>query len=219
MNTTGPAGPAAPVVALADLVPGSASDVAPEGDCDGLDLADLDLSGRVAERVRLVDCRVTRCRLDGAVLRRARVTGCAWDGVTATDLDAARSTWLDVDLAGCRVGALVLPGSDLARVRLRGGKVDYLNLRAATLTDVRLDDVVVGELDLGGATATRLRVDGGVGRLDVTGAVLRDVDLRGADLRALTGLGGLAGAVVSTGQLTSLAPALADHVGLRVLDG
>ncbi len=112
----------------------------------------------------------------------------------------------------------MLPGSDLTRVRLRGGKVDYLNLRAATLTDVHLDDVVVGELDLGGASATRLRVDGALGRLDVTGADLRDVDLRGADLRAPTGLAGLAGAVVSPAQLLELAPALADHVGLRVLD-
>ncbi len=48
-------------------------------------------------------------------------------------------------------------------------------------------------------------------------ATLKDVDLRGAaPLEIARGLERLSGAVISTGQLLDLAPALAAAVGIRV---
>jgi uncharacterized protein YjbI with pentapeptide repeats len=55
-----------------------------------------------------------------------------------------------------------------------------------------------------------------VGRLDVTRAQLREVDLRGADLAGIDGTAGLKGATISRHQLLELADALAAHLGVTV---
>ena len=108
-------------------------------------------------------------------------------------------------------------GGRLTRVTVRGGKIDYLNLREAHLTDVRFEGCVIGDLDLIGAHATRLVIAGcRIARLDLTRAVLTDVDLRTADLSRLDGLAGLAGATISQEQLLDLAPALAAHLRIVV---
>ena len=52
--------------------------------------------------------------------------------------------------------------------------------------------------------------------LTLSGARLVDVDLRGADFRAITGLAGLAGSWVTEDQLTELAPHLARHLKISV---
>ncbi|MDQ2623742.1 MAG: pentapeptide repeat-containing protein [Actinomycetota bacterium] len=125
----------------------------------------------------------------------------------------------DVVLEGCRFGALEVYDAELTDVVVRGGKLDYVNLRGSRVRDVRFEGAWIGDLDLGDATATRVTfVDCRIGRLDVTRAQLKDVDLRGADLDALDGLGGLSGATISTEQLFRLAPGFAAHLGITVDD-
>jgi uncharacterized protein YjbI with pentapeptide repeats len=139
--------------------------------------------------------------------------------VRSSDLDLAESAWLDSTVAGSRLGAVRAFGADWTRVRVEGGKVGYLNLRDAELVDVTLSGCVIGELDLARATVRKLVLDDcRVGRLDVTGATLVDVDLRGADLSALSGIASLGGTTISSAQLVEFAPALAEHVGLVVSD-
>jgi hypothetical protein len=46
---------------------------------------------------------------------------------------------------------------------------------------------------------------------------LQDVDLTGADLDALDGVGNLAGATIDENQLTRLAGAFAAHLGVTVV--
>lgn len=53
--------------------------------------------------------------------------------------------------------------------------------------------------------------------LDLTRARLAGADLRGADLRELDGLGGLAGTTISSDQLLELAGPLAAHLGITVV--
>jgi uncharacterized protein YjbI with pentapeptide repeats len=96
-------------------------------------------------------------------------------------------------------------------------KLDFLNLRGATLQDVVFQDCVLGEVD---ATDARLTdVDFPGCRLDsfgVRNAALIRVDLSGATLQVLSGLDNLRGAIVSAAQLIDLAPLLADHLGITV---
>jgi uncharacterized protein YjbI with pentapeptide repeats len=56
-----------------------------------------------------------------------------------------------------------------------------------------------------------------IGSLDFTGAKLQDFDIRGTELRGISGLGSLGGVVIDDVQLALLAPLLAAHVGLKVL--
>jgi hypothetical protein len=52
----------------------------------------------------------------------------------------------------------------------------------------------------------------------VGSAFLVDVDLSGAKLRTVRGVGSLRGATISTSQLVAMGPLLADHLGIRVAD-
>jgi uncharacterized protein YjbI with pentapeptide repeats len=53
---------------------------------------------------------------------------------------------------------------------------------------------------------------------DFSQAVMRAVDLSGADLVAPRGLASLSGATISRLQLLDLAPAFADQLGITVAD-
>jgi uncharacterized protein YjbI with pentapeptide repeats len=118
---------------------------------------------------------------------------------------------------GGRSGAVTAHGSDLTRVRLAGLKVDYLDLRNATLVDVTLAGCTVGELDLAGADLRDVRLPGStVGSLVLDGARCRSVDLRGAEVTRLDGVAGLRGCTISPAQLVGWGPGMAAELGIAV---
>lgn len=206
-------------VQLPALRPGGCADLGPDGDIDGLAFDRVDLGGLRADDARLLECRLSSCRLDDARLRRARLTSCLLDDVSATGVDMADSAWLDVVMRGGRVGAFMAYGATLTRVAFVGARLDYVNLRGATLTQVRLLDCRVGELDLGSAQLSHVGFERcAVDRLVVTGARLEAVDLAGAEIEALDGVGSLRGARINQTQLNRMAPALAAHLGIEVHD-
>jgi uncharacterized protein YjbI with pentapeptide repeats len=116
-----------------------------------------------------------------------------------------------------RVGSAELYDGQWRSVRFADCKLGYLNFRHSTLEDVLFTGCQFDELDLTGATLSRVAfVDCDLATLTVTGARLKDVDLRGARLRAITGLAGLSGATIDETQLVELAPLLAAEAGLTV---
>lgn len=208
----------APVeLALPALTPHADGPLAPHGDYDAVSFTDLDLSEQNANNARLLDCALLRCRADGVQLRRARFVETLVADLQATTLDLGESVWRDSLVSGGRIGAVAASSAKLSRVRFRGVKLDFLNLRGATLQDVVFQDCVLGEVDASDAALTDVDFVGG--RLDsfsVRNAVLTRVDLRGATLQTLSGLDHLRGAIVSAAQLLDLAPLLADHLGIVV---
>jgi uncharacterized protein YjbI with pentapeptide repeats len=204
-------------VTLPELIPFGGA-LGPDGDYDAIELRDRDLSGQSAENARFLDCRIVRCVLDAASLSRAQIAGSVLAEVRAHTLSAADSVWRDVAITGCRLGAVTGHGAQVTRLRVSGGKFDYVNLRDAALTDVVIEDCTIGELDLVGARLTRVTFERcRVGVLDLTRATLDRVDLRGADLAGLRGLGHLRGAIITPAQLIELSQALAAHLGLTVI--
>lgn len=102
-------------------------------------------------------------------------------------------------------------------MHLRGGKIDYLNLRGSRLTNVLIEDCTITDLDLGGIQGNRVslancRID----TLDLTQAKCIHVDLRTSEFSSITGVEGLKGATVDDAQLSLLAPLLASHLGIVV---
>jgi hypothetical protein len=55
-----------------------------------------------------------------------------------------------------------------------------------------------------------------IGRLELSGSKLEDVDLRGASLADIGTLEGLRGATITLDQLLEIAPALAEGLGIKV---
>lgn len=147
------------------------------------------------------------------------------DDPAGTDTVASRAeaSWAEPgpggEFHGVRLGgAAAQQTEDLTDVTFRDCVLQNLDLRRATVSDLLIEDGVIEDLDLSEARATRIALkDVRVGRLTLAGSVLRDVDLRGADLRSVGPVTGLRGAVVSSLQLDALAPAIAEELGLRVL--
>ncbi|MFS0717679.1 pentapeptide repeat-containing protein [Arthrobacter sp. 1P04PC] len=174
---------------------------------DGLDLAGTDF----------VECSFAGVSFHETQLRGAGFRDCVLSDPNAPVLTAARAGLTEVEIRNPRWGSAELYEGRWQSVRIDGGKLDYVNLRGATLVDVQISDCIIGELDLGAAAATRVVLkDCTIGALDFTGARLKDVDLRGSEFRAVSGLGSVAGLVVDERQLDLLAPLLAAHLAITV---
>lgn len=151
------------------------------------------------------------------VLTHARIIETRIERLNAPVLDATRSTWRDVELSGSRLGALDVYDAEIRSTRIVGSKFDWINLRSSTLEDVLFEDCTIDELDLGGVTATRVAfVNCRASSVSLVHARLKDVDLRGLEMGAISNLEGMSGATLNAQQVTELAPAFASHLGIRV---
>ncbi|MFI0812621.1 pentapeptide repeat-containing protein [Streptomyces echinatus] len=207
-----------PEVRLPELRAWSGGGLEPDGDYDGLEFREAELAGQDGAGARFMDCALTGCVVDETGLGRARVLDSVLTGLRGVGTQLAESTFRDVELVDARLGGAQMHGAVLERVVIRGGKIDFLNLREARLTDVVFESCVLVEPDFAGARLERVEfADCALRAADFGNATLKDVDLRGAaPLEITRGLGRLSGAVISTGQLLDLAPALAAELGMRV---
>lgn len=180
--------------------------------------ADLD-DGDPAELTQNADLETVR--FDGLSvteldLRSARLREVELDQVNLPVVRAARSQWRDVRVSG-RLGSVEAYEAQWRSVHFVGCKLSFVNLRGAELLDVAFTGCVVEELDLLDARARRVRLeDTRVGHLSLREGELRDVDLRGAALESIDGVRHLRGVTVSPGQLTLMAPLLAEALGILV---
>ncbi|WP_372411093.1 pentapeptide repeat-containing protein [Streptomyces luteireticuli] len=154
--------------------------------------------------------RYRRSRFDDVWLHNIRMVG--------TDL--AESRWLDGECIGGVLAGTEIHGAEMYRTVFHQCKLDSVNLRATLLRDVTFVDCLLRDVDFGGATLNGVTFPGStLDGVRFDRATLNRVDLREAGaLRIASGLEGLKGAMISTGQLFDLAPALAQYVGLTVKD-
>jgi uncharacterized protein YjbI with pentapeptide repeats len=200
-----------------ELAAGAVDELESRGYYDRVDLSGLDLSGLDLTGARFEECLLARCSLEDTRLDAVRLLDCRLDGLNVAVLKAARPDWHGVELTGSRVGSAELYDGEWRSVTVTGAKLGYLNFRHSTLEDVRFSGCTIEELDLGGATLNRVAFDDcTVETLTLQGARCTDLDLRGADLRGVNGVSGLAGATVGADQLLELAPLLAAELGVSV---
>ncbi len=164
-----------------------------------------------------LECELNGPTFNNAELRGVRFRGTALNDSFAPIMKGPRTSWRDMEITSPRWGSAEVYDSSWQSVRIDGGKIDFLNLRAAKIMDLQISDAIIGELDLGGANVTRLALKNcRIGTLDFQQATLKDVDLRSTDFRTLNGIGSMAGVVVDDYQLGLLAPFLAAHLGITV---
>lgn len=204
---------------LTGLASGDSEQLASEH-LDGTAYADIALDEwRVDVGTTIDGCRFSRLELGSWTLRGARIVESVFDGADVPVVSAARATLRDVEIRDSRFGSIEAYGGAWRGIRFTRCRLGFVNLRATDLLDVAFVDCTIDEIDLLDATARRVAFDGSrVGALNVGGATLTDVDLRGADLREIVGMAGLRGATISPEQLQLMAPALAEQAGLRVED-
>ncbi len=216
------ASPRPPVLKAPDLSrlrDGAADELAAGEMVEDLRLAEADLSGAGLSAISLLSCRFSEVFADDTDLTAARLVDCRLERLSSTYLHSPRSTWHAVELTGSRIGAWEIYDADLESVLIEDCRLGFANLAGTTLRDVLIRSTRIDELDLSGIEAERVRFeDCRVGTLRLRGGSLSDVDLRGLEMRVVSGVSSLAGATISGEQLTELASLLAQHLGLRVED-
>ena len=179
---------------------------------DGTDFSGIDITS-----TDFLECELRRATFYNAQMRGVRFRDVILADSFAPVFKASRSSWRDVEITAPRWGSAELYDSTWNKVRIDGGKLDFLNLRTAKITDLQISDCIIDELDLGGATVTRLALKNcRIGTLDLQQATLRDFDIRSTDFRTLNGVGSMAGTIMDDYQLSLLAPILAAHLGITV---
>ncbi|MBB3042897.1 pentapeptide repeat-containing protein [Nocardioides sp. LMS-CY] len=190
---------------------------APRIDALPADLDDAD-PAELTRNAELETVRFAGLSVDELDLRSARLREVELDQVNLPVVRAARGQWRDVRVSG-RLGSVEAYDAQWRSVHFVGCKLSFVNLRGAELLDVAFTGCVVEELDLLDARARRVRLeDTRVGHLSLREGELRDVDLRGAELESIDGVRHLRGVTVSSGQLTLMAPLLAEALGILVED-
>ncbi|PYI39122.1 hypothetical protein CVS30_07395 [Arthrobacter psychrolactophilus] len=164
-----------------------------------------------------LECELNGVTLNDTELRGVRFRGTALNDSFAPIMKGARTSWRDTEIASPRWGSAELYDSSWQSVRIDGGKIDFLNLRAAKIIDLQISDCIIGELDLGGAKITRMSLKNcRIGTLDLQQATLKDLDLRTTEFRTLNGVGSMSGTILDDYQLGLLAPILAAHLGITI---
>ena len=99
------------------------------------------------------------------------------------------------------------------------GKLDSVNFRGGALTDVRFENCLLRDADFSHAALLRVSFAGcTLTGADFTKTTCGDVDLRGASLGIAAGYDALRGTTIDSVQLVTLAPELANHLGITVED-
>ncbi len=207
-----------PEVRLPPLVPYDGDGLEPDGDYDGVRFDGVDLTDASGRGARFMDCALDGCALTARCWRGIPLHRRGADGRTGCGHGPRGGVAAGRGGGGRPPGRVQLHGAVLERVVVRGGKIDYLNLREARLKDVVFEGCVLAEPDFGGAHLVRVEFrDCVLKRADFSGARMDSVDLRAvAELDIARGVDRLAGAVISPVQLMELAPAFAAQIGVRV---
>lgn len=181
---------------------------------EGTDFTRAHVEGASFLECTLVACDVTEAALDGS-----RWSDCAWERVHGVGFSLAEASLVEMTIEQCRLAAVSAWGSHWRDVTVRGGKVDFLNLRGAKLKDVAFEDCVLIDLDLQEAACDGVTFSGCTLVEPVFGrGHYERLDLSGAQLRSPKGLATLRGATISRLQLIDVAENLAAELGLRVAD-
>lgn len=219
MSRKNPGSPRLTDLNLADLEPGDPAEARPGTRVEGFAFRNADFSDRPLTGATFAECIFIDVSLHNAVLAGASFLQSRFERLGAPVLSAPRSRFHGVELEASRIGAAELYESEWDGVLVRGCKLGFVNLRGAELTDVLFVDCTIEELDLGQARAARVSfADCVIDSLDVASAELKSLDLRGARLSRVAGLGSLRGAIVSPTQAAELSEAMAHQLGIEVLD-
>ena len=135
--------------------------------------------------------------------------------------DLSGTDWTDVEIVGSVFAGTIAYDAQMRRVQLHDSKADSVNLRGAQLQDVSFVDCQLSHVDFAGATLIDVSFPGSsLHGAAFDNAHLKNVDFRHAhELEITSGWDALKGATITTSQLVMLAPALAEVLGIAVVDG
>jgi uncharacterized protein YjbI with pentapeptide repeats len=180
-------------------------------------VVDADLSGQIADRVRL-----TRCELYRVVLTGAQLRGLALVDVLAVDCEFSGAFLHEarlqrVELRNCRMTGLVVTQSNLSHVRLVDCKLDEANFRVARADHVQMSGCSLIDVDFYEAVLTESALDGcDLRGSDFSKASVPGLRLGGSQLEGVRGGMSMGGAVIGGEQVVPLALSMFGQLRIEI---
>jgi uncharacterized protein YjbI with pentapeptide repeats len=180
-------------------------------------VSDVDLTGQVADRVRL-----TRCELHRVVLTGAQLRGLTLVDVLAVDCELSGAYLHEallqrVELRNCRMTGVVISQSNLSHVRVVECKLDGANWRLARADHVEMRDCSLVEADFYEAVLTKSVIEGcDLRGTDFSKASVRGLRLGRSQLDGVRGAMSMGGVVVAGDQVLPLALGLFGDLGIEI---
>jgi uncharacterized protein YjbI with pentapeptide repeats len=179
----------------------------------------LDWSDTVRHGVELDEVELDGADLRGLEAPRLELRDCRFVDCDLANVVARGASLLRVEVRDCRATGLRCADATLADVRFAATRGDLAAFRFARLTRVAFDGCVLRELDLHGAHLDAVTfLDCDLTGAVLTGATLRDVDLRRCALDGLVGVEHLRGATIERDAVHALGEAMAAALGIRLPD-
>jgi uncharacterized protein YjbI with pentapeptide repeats len=201
-----------------ELSPRAAASLRDESDWEGFHV-EGDLSGLVARRLDVAECRLTGVALTGADLDGVRLTDtlledCELSGAMLHDAVLSR-----VELRRCRMSGLQLPGAKLRDVTFVDGKLDEANFRMATGERLTFRSSHLAGADFAAARLADVRFfDCDLTRVDYSNARVSGCRLHGSTVEGLRGAQHLGRAAIDPAQVLPFALRLYAALGIVVDD-
>jgi uncharacterized protein YjbI with pentapeptide repeats len=181
------------------------------------------------ERLDFSRQAAVNCSFEQVAFRDVSLAGSELGDLRLTDVvfercDFAGAVWTDASLlrvrfVGCRLSAFAINRSALVDVVVTGSRGDCCSLFESEGRRWLFEDSQLAELDCRGLRLEHARFDGcDLTRAQWGHARLDDVAFVRCDLAGLGGVGGLGGSSVDTSTLLTMAPAIARHLGMSVVD-
>jgi uncharacterized protein YjbI with pentapeptide repeats len=205
---------------FASLLVEHTGELAADQDYDTVHFARREFTAATASHSHFTECAFTSVTFNEGRFRRSRFNDVWMDTLRLVGTDLAETDWLDSTVRSSMLAGVTAFSSQLRRVVFQGCKFNAVNFRASEFTDVTFQDCVLQEVDLNNAKLTKVAFPGTtLDQVHMDKATLAKVDFRGAsELNLASGYDALHRAVINTGQLTQLAPILAEWLGITVKD-
>lgn len=193
--------------------------LAADGEYDGALFDQVAFEDADARNAHFLECAFTQVTVQGGSFRRARFSDVWLRDARLMGADLAQTSWTDATFIDGVAAGIEAFGSTLRRVWFRGCKLDSVNFRDCRLTDASFENCLLRGVDFTGAALTRTTfAQSQLRKVNFSKASLEQVDLRGSELDIVAGPDSLRGAIISAGQLTGIARALAESLGIVVTD-
>jgi uncharacterized protein YjbI with pentapeptide repeats len=194
-------------------------DIDAERDYDTVLFDRADFDAPHMPNAHFLECAFRQVSITSGQLQRASMRDVWLRDVRLTGTSFAESMWLDVTVIGSSLAGVQVFGAELRRVAFSGCKLDSVNFRASKLTAVTFHNCVLRDVDFAGATLTQCSFPGStLTRADLSKVTMDRTDLRDAELGLIIDADSLRGAIISSGQLATVAPVLAATLGIVIDD-
>ena len=188
-----------------------------EGDLESVLLEDADATNCSVTALDLSDVRLEKMLLTAAQCERINARDVVVKGGDMSAANFSNGAWNRAEFINCRMTGVDFSKTALHDVLFRGCLLTMANFRFADLRRVKFIDCSMSEADF---LSARL-VDGVFETSNLESAIFEKaactkVDLRTSELIDLVGWKSLKGVTIDAVQLMSVAPHLANELGLRV---